>query len=709
MGPMLTKDEQAVVKLLQHILSMRGIKYDKSTLEGLLKWTQEKGLIPSPGHVFEAATWEAIGKQLWDLVSDGGKSAKEVSGYTALWKLIRETLQEMSSERAAAASAFAALGAASNSDMSATPPLPLPPCPGHGRRDSPAPSPRSDKGGGCSALLVAPATLGQPKNPFASSIVPPRPRRATGARPKATQSGAGDSGSVSDANRKGTEEKPKESKDSNSGQDADEGVGKKDLYPPLPPSQGNTTRENTPASQVGSSNTETLLLQIVEKLEKLAAAQEEKMERNSYTFSSNTGPQPSAPPDPSLKNSVPVPATSPFLSSLSQTVTASPPSHPATSHLFSSQMRSASVVTRRWKRILRDAIVEGSFIPESVQAFLVSFNSVTGANEWDPLDWKLLEKARASVIQNGLHHRLTKQIINYIFLSSLLIPKDIDQIAAVILTPSQKMLFESAWTKLANEEQVRPRPQGDPLHLVQAQMLLGTGPFTAVDLQVNFSNEVLRLSQSIACQALLSVPDTEAKRQDKSVTVKQGLNEPFAKFVDRLYDSLEQQPDMTLEMKENIFKLMAFENANPSAKRLLATLPQGASVADMIELTNRRMQQANVAACAAAVRKVVAPFFKNKGEKRGEKCYNCGKKGHFQNQCKNPKVKKWCDNCQKDNHNTQECRRLSGNWKKSANPPRAQTQMRGVWQAQHQEQEVVSCPISPLPQQGVPEWTWKQQ
>uniref|UniRef100_A0A8D0FQN2 Uncharacterized protein n=1 Tax=Strix occidentalis caurina TaxID=311401 RepID=A0A8D0FQN2_STROC len=115
--------------------------------------------------------------------------------------------------------------------------------------------------------------------------------------------GAGNSGSVSDANWKGTAEKPKETKDSNSGRDTDEGVGSRDLYSPLPPSQGNTSGEQTPALQVGSSNTETLLLQLVNSFEKLAASQGEKMEQKPYTFSSNTGLQPSAPPDPSLKYS----------------------------------------------------------------------------------------------------------------------------------------------------------------------------------------------------------------------------------------------------------------------------------------------------------------------------------------------------------------------------------------------------------------------
>ncbi|XP_074708923.1 uncharacterized protein LOC141936097 [Strix uralensis] len=603
MGSTLTRDEQAVVKLLQLILSVRGIKYEKSALEGLLKWSREKGLIPSAGLVFEASTWEAIGKQLWDSVSDGGKSAREVNNYTVLWKLIREALQEMSSERTAAAYVAAALGPAPNLNISATAPLPpLPPCPNHGRKDGPAPSPPSapspwgDEGGGDSMPLAAPAALGEPKNPFDLTIVPPGPRRAAGPKFKTASSGAGSTGRVSDANRKATEEKPKQTKDASSGRDPGEGGGTEDLCPPIPPSQNNPSGEESPASQAGSADIKTLLLHIVDKLDNLTVSQAEKREQKPYTFSSNTRPQPSAPPDPSLEYSVPVSATAPSSS------------HPAASHLFSSQVQSASAATRRWKGILKDAIIEGSFIPETVQAFPVSFNTVTGANEWDPLGWKLLEKARASVIQNGLHHQLSKQIIHYIFSSSLLIPKDIDQIAAVILTPSQKMLFESAWSKLANEEQVRPRPQGDPLHLVQAQMLLGTGPFTAVDLQVNLSNEVLRLSQSIACQALLSVPDTEGKKQDKFVTVKQGLNEPFSKYVDRLYHSLEQQSDMTLEMKEKMFKLMAFENANPSTQRLLATLPHGASVADMIELTNRGMQHSNIAAYAGAVHEVVAPW-----------------------------------------------------------------------------------------------------
>ncbi|XP_074787686.1 acrosin-like [Athene noctua] len=90
------------------------------------------------------------GKLLWDSIGDGGKSAKGVSSYSTLWKQIREMLQELSRERAAVVSAFAAIRVASNSD---NPPLmPVP--------------------------LAAPVALGQRKNPFTSPIAPPKSRRA---------------------------------------------------------------------------------------------------------------------------------------------------------------------------------------------------------------------------------------------------------------------------------------------------------------------------------------------------------------------------------------------------------------------------------------------------------------------------------------------------------------------------------------------------
>ena len=105
-GSTLTKEESAVVKLLQHMLSKRGVSYDAKVLKELLMWARERNLIPGVGATFELPTWEAIGQRLWKEISSGDKTAGR---YSALWLLVKETLREMKSERAAAVSAFAAL------------------------------------------------------------------------------------------------------------------------------------------------------------------------------------------------------------------------------------------------------------------------------------------------------------------------------------------------------------------------------------------------------------------------------------------------------------------------------------------------------------------------------------------------------------------------------------------------------------------------
>jgi len=88
-----TREELAVEKLLQHVLSMRGLQYDSLTLKSLLLWAQGNDLIPTV-------------ERLWEEVSTG---SKEVSKFSMVWRLIYETVKEMRAKKGAAASAFAAL------------------------------------------------------------------------------------------------------------------------------------------------------------------------------------------------------------------------------------------------------------------------------------------------------------------------------------------------------------------------------------------------------------------------------------------------------------------------------------------------------------------------------------------------------------------------------------------------------------------------
>jgi len=114
MGFTLTREESAVEKLLQHVLSTRGLQYDSLTLKPQLLWAQRSDLIPTV-------------ERLWEEVSMG---SKEVSKFSAVWRLIYETMKEMRAEKGAAATAFAALtpeiGSASTM-LFAGPSIPLAP------------------------------------------------------------------------------------------------------------------------------------------------------------------------------------------------------------------------------------------------------------------------------------------------------------------------------------------------------------------------------------------------------------------------------------------------------------------------------------------------------------------------------------------------------------------------------------------------------
>jgi len=62
------------------------------------------------------------------------------------------------------------------------------------------------------------------------------------------------------------------------------------------------------------------------------------------------------------------------------------------------------------------------------------------------------------------------------------------------------------------------------------------------------------LSQHLALQAIFSVQ--EPGQPHAFAHIKQGQNEQFTQFLDRLYKAIETHPDLTGDMKTEMFQLL---------------------------------------------------------------------------------------------------------------------------------------------------------
>ena len=60
-----------------------------------------------------------------------------------------------------------------------------------------------------------------------------------------------------------------------------------------------------------------------------------------------------------------------------------------------------------------------------------------------PLGWEFLSQLRTAVNDSGLHGEPTKQMLNYIRGSSVLVPEDIKVIARMIVSQSEQLLWQA--------------------------------------------------------------------------------------------------------------------------------------------------------------------------------------------------------------------------------------------------------------------------
>jgi len=333
----------------------------------------------------------------------------------------------------------------------------------------------------------------------------------------------------------------------------------------------------------------------------------------------------------------------------------------------------ASFTPAHWNGIIRDAILDGQWNAATTmggsQALACPVVQVNGQGKWEPHDWKILQQARNTISQYGVRSEATRQIVTWIYSADLMCPSDCRNLMRLLLTPTQFLMWGAAWAQRAMDEAMRHQDQQDPYHGVTVEILTGQGVYANLEQQLTFPTHVLQLSARLALEAFLALPGSSAPPFG---TIVQGATEAYSNFINRLWDVLMNHPVLNEESKQQMFRLLAFDNANKVTKQLLAGLPKGAGVEDMLSRVERaraQKQQATVAAAVqGAVREVVQPLAAVVQQNSSLQvqssfcriCYRCGEKGHVRCCCLGAV---WCEKCQKNNHTTKVC---SGNEGRSA-------------------------------------------
>lgn len=135
-----------------------------------------------------------------------------------------------------------------------------------------------------------------------------------------------------------------------------------------------------------------------------------------------------------------------------------------------------------WKQIAEEALHNGNYEEASqlAQAFPVVYSPPdaqgnVGVNMTN-LDWKLLTQLRSTVNDSGLKGEPTRQILDYIWGTNILLPGDIRSIMKLILTQHQQLLVNAHWHGACQESVAMIRQPGDPLYGVTLEELMGVGP-----------------------------------------------------------------------------------------------------------------------------------------------------------------------------------------------------------------------------------------
>lgn len=117
----------------------------------------------------------------------------------------------------------------------------------------------------------------------------------------------------------------------------------------------------------------------------------------------------------------------------------------------------------RWRDVYQGTLKEGTFLPSAFPVVITS--QLSQPDQWTPFQWDLIKELRKAVHDYGLQSPYMQGLLRNIFSIDVLFPYNCQQIAELVWTPSQKLLWQDRWHRQCSEESLKnvEQEQGDPL------------------------------------------------------------------------------------------------------------------------------------------------------------------------------------------------------------------------------------------------------